>query len=231
MARGSPWLRTTARSSTLRYIGRPSRVLREITAGARYMNLVVHERIAMQTSNRMISGLILVAVISGCAESTDVANSRAGFSVVLPTGWQKQTKGYVGPNSVGFVYPSNEDKRCKVVVKLKPFAPTSRMAKDVEAARTIAAMVADLEFDRSTHVLPKHRDSFQSAEVAGIASMRGTLEGGIGDVTWVGEQIIGFKDGRWLRIKAYPLNRDDAEGHEICARALQEVIASLRIDW
>ena len=29
--------------------------------------------------------------------------------------------------------------------------------------------------------------------------MRGTLEGGIGDVAWVGEQIIGFKDGRWLR--------------------------------
>ena len=184
----------------------------------------------MHASNRMISGLILVAVICGCAESTGTTNSKAGFSVAVPAGWQRQTKGYVGPNSVGFVYPSNEQKRCKLAIRLTRFAPTSRMAKDVEAAGSIEAMVANLEFDRLTYVLPKHRDSFQSGAVAGIPSMRGTLEGGVGDATWVGEQIIGFKDGRWLRIQAYPLAMDYAEGHEICARALQEVIASLKID-
>lgn len=184
----------------------------------------------MQTANRMILGLTLVAVSSACADATGVTNSKAGFALDVPTGWQRQTRGYVGPNNVSFVYPNNESKRCKIVVRMLPFAPTSRLGKDVAAAGTIEAMVADLEFDRSTHVLPKHRGSFQSTQVAGIPSMRGTLEGGVGDTVWVGEQIIGFKDGRWLRIKAYPLNRNDAEGHEICTRALQQIIASLRID-
>ncbi len=184
----------------------------------------------MQTSNRMISVLVLVAVISGCSDSSGVSNSKAGFSVTAPAGWVNQTRGYVGPDSVGFVYPSNEEKRCRVSVRLSPFSPTSRTGQDVGAAGTIEAMVADPEFDRSTDVLPRHRDSFESTEVAGIPSMRGVMEGGIGEVAWVGEQIIGFKSGRWLRIKAYPLNRDDREGHEICARALQEIVESLRID-
>ena len=95
--------RTTVRPSTLRYIGVRSRVLREIAAGVWYMNFVVQERVTMHASNRMISGLILVAVICGCAESTGTTNSKAGFSVAVPAGWQRQTHSPAGPGwGIGF---------------------------------------------------------------------------------------------------------------------------------
>lgn len=146
--------------------------------------------------------------------------------MISPEGWTRRAGGL----GITLILYSEEQRRCKLVATVMRFDAQSRKAKMIAEAGTIEMIVQDPIRFRIGTVLPKHRDDFRSIRVGDMPAVRGPLEGGVGGKIWVGEQVLGFRDNLWLRIKAYAIDPNDDAGHLLSSQGLDALLSSLRIN-